>query len=190
MLFWEMPWHSQSSSPLAVQSVLADVCKFKLVDALCCGCKLTCTVCNHLMQVSSFPFKTFVLKMLFRYIERERLFPLGKGNRASSSHLSHNMPGHRSKSHTNTFSCLASRSLSSVQTHTYKSLWCCGCSHFGLVCPSSSASEHNLLAWVLHHTICFSTAWLPLYCTSYTWLLSGYHTFCLVPYVQFSRKGI
>ncbi len=76
-----------------------------------------------------FLLKRLVLKMLFRYIERERLFPLGKGNRASSSHLAHNMPGHRSKSHTDTFSCSA---LVCTNTHTQipvmlrvLSLWPC-----------------------------------------------------------------
>lgn len=112
--------------------------------------------------------------MLLRYIIREKQFPLGKGNTAASSHLCHNMPGHRSKSHTNNvFSLGLSLTL---LPYKHKWLWCCGCSHFGLVCPTQT---HLLCGESFTVPYAFQQHGRPLYSTSYIWLHSGYHTFCL-----------
>lgn len=147
-----------------------------LLISFFCGCRFTCAVSTHLLQVASFPLKCLCWRC---WLDTQR-----EGNRASSSHLSHNMPGHHSKSHTNTLRPLA-RTLPYKNTpmqvavrSLVLSFWPC-------------LSKHNLLAGVLHCAICFFCFFLAAWFPPYIWLLSGYHTFCLWFHMcNFSRKGI
>ena len=145
-----------------------------LLISFFCGCRFTCAVSTHLLQVASFPLKCLCWRC---WLDTQR-----EGNRASSSHLSHNMPGHHSKSHTNTLRPLA-RTLPYKNTpmqvavrSLVLSFWPC-------------LSKHNLLAGVLHCAICFfcfffSSMVSAIHLTS-QWLS---HLLSVVPYVQFQPE--
>lgn len=150
---------------------MVDVWEFKLVDFTFLWLQVyMCRI--HPSAASCFiSFKMFVLKMLFRYTERE-------GNRASSSHLSHNMPGHHSKSHTNTFRPLAC--TLSREKHTRTS--CCevvGALILALFVQTQSSSWSPSLCHMF-----FSSMGSAIHLTS-QWLS---HLQSVVPYVQFKPE--
>lgn len=76
------------------------------------------SLCNYLMQFGPLLFECLCESLCFQiHSERNIVSPLSRKHSVSPHHLSPNMPGHHTTSHT--FSCSALLSHSSVQTHTH-----------------------------------------------------------------------
>lgn len=122
------------------------------------------SLCNYLMQFGPLLFECLCESLCFQiHSERNIVSPLSRKHSVSPHHLSPNMPGHHTTSHT--FSCSALLSHSSVQTHTH-----------------TNSSEHSPFCCAL----CFLTAQSPYSVHLTSQCVSHLLPFML--YLQFSRK--
>lgn len=141
--------------------------------SLFCGCRFTCAVSTHLLQVASFPLKCLCWRCC---LDTQREKEIEHPPAICPTICLDTIPN-RTQTHFGLLLALSPVKNTPVQVAVRSlvlSFWPC-------------LSKHNLLAGVLHCAICFLAAWVP----PYIWLLSGYHTFSLWFHMcNLSQKGI